>query len=157
MKGFDPLQMLTTICIYILLFFFFYVHTRTHALVHTKSMTNVTESELSFWMLMCVSLSRLMEPYLFGSRLDVDIIDLEQTAEHLQRALNFTAHVAYRGGIILFVSRRRQFGHLIETSAQECGEYSHTLLEGRPAHQRPRPVQPWRPAARPHRFLLHAQ
>ncbi len=75
---------------------------------------------------MCVSLSRLMEPYLFGSRLDVDIIDLEQTAEHLQRALNFTAHVAYRGGIILFVSRRRQYGHLIETTARECGEYAHT-------------------------------
>ncbi|XP_026052533.1 28S ribosomal protein S2, mitochondrial-like [Carassius auratus] len=69
---------------------------------------------------------RLMEPYLFGSRLDTDIIDLEQTAEHLQRALNFTAHVAYRGGIILFVSRRRQFGHLIETTARECGEYAHT-------------------------------
>uniref|UniRef100_A0A673GZL5 Mitochondrial ribosomal protein S2 n=1 Tax=Sinocyclocheilus rhinocerous TaxID=307959 RepID=A0A673GZL5_9TELE len=47
-------------------------------------------------------------------------------AEHLQRALNVTAHVAYRGGIILLVSRRRQFGHLIETTAQECGEYAHT-------------------------------
>ncbi|XP_055035968.1 small ribosomal subunit protein uS2m [Misgurnus anguillicaudatus] len=69
---------------------------------------------------------RLMEPYLFGSRLDVDIIDLDQTVEHLQRALNFTAHVAYRGGIILFVSRRRQFGHLVETTARECGEYAHT-------------------------------
>lgn len=78
--------------------------------------------------LRCFSLFlfRLMEPYLFGSRLDVDIIDLEQTAEHLQRALNFTAHVAYRGGIILFVSRRRQFGHLVETTAKECGEYAHT-------------------------------
>ncbi|XP_016325586.1 28S ribosomal protein S2, mitochondrial-like [Sinocyclocheilus anshuiensis] len=68
----------------------------------------------------------LMKPYLFGSRLDIDIIDLEQTAEHLQRALNFTAHVAYRSGIILFVSRRRQFSQLIETTARECGEYAHT-------------------------------
>ncbi|XP_023083369.1 28S ribosomal protein S2, mitochondrial isoform X3 [Piliocolobus tephrosceles] len=39
---------------------------------------------------------RFMEPYIFGSRLDQDIIDLEQTATHLQLALNFTAHVAYR-------------------------------------------------------------
>ncbi|XP_051960083.1 28S ribosomal protein S2, mitochondrial [Xyrauchen texanus] len=69
---------------------------------------------------------RLMEPYLFGSRLDMDIIDLDQTAEHLQCALNFTAHVAYRGGIILFISRRRQFSHLVETMARECGEYAHT-------------------------------
>ncbi|KAA0719791.1 28S ribosomal protein S2, mitochondrial [Triplophysa tibetana] len=69
---------------------------------------------------------RLMEPYLFGSRLDVDILDLDQTAEHLQRALNFTAHVAYRSGIILFICRRRQYSHLVETTARECGEYAHT-------------------------------
>ncbi|NXL80461.1 RT02 protein, partial [Leptocoma aspasia] len=55
---------------------------------------------------------RFMEPYIFGCRLDQDIIDLDQTVQHLQLALNFTAHVAYRGGIILFVSRRRQFCHL---------------------------------------------
>lgn len=66
-----------------------------------------------------------MEPYLFGTRLDMDIIDLEQTTSHLQQALNFTAHVVYRGGIVLFVSRRRQFMHLIESTAQQCGEYAH--------------------------------
>ncbi|XP_010876588.1 28S ribosomal protein S2, mitochondrial [Esox lucius] len=68
---------------------------------------------------------RLMEPYLFGCRLDQDIIDLDQTVEHLQSALNFTAHIAYRGGIILFISRRRQFGHLVESMARDCGEYAH--------------------------------
>lgn len=67
-----------------------------------------------------------MEPYIFGSRLGQDIIDLEQTALHLQLALNFTAHVAYRKGIILFVSRSRQFSHLIENTALDCGEYAHT-------------------------------
>lgn len=69
---------------------------------------------------------RFMEPYIFGSRLGQDIIDLEQTATHLQLALNFTAHVAYRRGIILFVSRARQFSHLIENTARSCGEYAHT-------------------------------
>ncbi|XP_053195788.1 28S ribosomal protein S2, mitochondrial [Scomber japonicus] len=69
---------------------------------------------------------RLMEPYLYGCRLDHDIIDLDQTVEHLQLALNFTAHVAYRGGVILFISRRRQFCHLVETTAKDCGEYAHT-------------------------------
>ncbi|XP_006109217.1 28S ribosomal protein S2, mitochondrial, partial [Myotis lucifugus] len=69
---------------------------------------------------------RFMEPYIFGSRLDQDIIDLEQTAAHLQLALNFTAHVAYRKGIILFVSRHRQFSYLIENTARDCGEYAHT-------------------------------
>ncbi|XP_066836589.1 small ribosomal subunit protein uS2m [Anser cygnoides] len=69
---------------------------------------------------------RFMEPYIFGCRLDQDIIDLDQTMDHLQLALNFTAHIAYRKGIILFVSRNRQFCHLIESTAQECGEYAHT-------------------------------
>ncbi|XP_024154404.1 28S ribosomal protein S2, mitochondrial [Oryzias melastigma] len=69
---------------------------------------------------------RLMEPYLYGCRMDQDIFDLDQTVEHLQLALNFTAHIAYRGGIILFVSRRRQFGHLVESTAKDCGEYAHT-------------------------------
>ncbi|XP_050175681.1 28S ribosomal protein S2, mitochondrial isoform X1 [Myiozetetes cayanensis] len=69
---------------------------------------------------------RFMEPYIFGCRLDQDIIDLEQTMQHLQLALNFTAHVAYRKGIILFISRKRQFCHLVERTAQACGEYAHT-------------------------------
>ncbi|XP_073496855.1 small ribosomal subunit protein uS2m isoform X2 [Phyllobates terribilis] len=69
---------------------------------------------------------RLMESYIFGCRLDQDIIDLNQTLEHLQLALNFTAHVAYRNGIILFICRNRQFGHRVETLAEECGEYAHT-------------------------------
>ncbi|XP_054440766.1 small ribosomal subunit protein uS2m [Pteronotus mesoamericanus] len=69
---------------------------------------------------------RFMEPYIFGSRLGQDIIDLDQTAAHLQLALNFTAHVAYRKGIILFVGRNRQFSHLIENTARACGEYAHT-------------------------------
>ncbi|XP_074017295.1 small ribosomal subunit protein uS2m [Numenius arquata] len=69
---------------------------------------------------------RFMEPYIFGCRLDQDIIDLDQTMEHLQLALNFTAHIAYRKGIILFISRRRQFCHLVERTARDCGEYAHT-------------------------------
>ncbi|KAK5852334.1 hypothetical protein PBY51_023809 [Eleginops maclovinus] len=69
---------------------------------------------------------RLMEPYLYGCRLEQDIIDLDQTVEHLQLALNFTAHVAYRGGVILFVSRQRQFSQLVENTAKGCGEYAHT-------------------------------
>lgn len=69
---------------------------------------------------------QFMKPYIFGCRLDQDIIDLDQTMQHLQLALNFTAHVAYRKGIILFVSRNRQFCHLVESTARECGEYAHT-------------------------------
>ncbi|XP_063000565.1 small ribosomal subunit protein uS2m [Elgaria multicarinata webbii] len=69
---------------------------------------------------------RFMEPYIFGCRLDQDIIDLQQTMLHLQAALNFAAHIAYRQGVILFVSRNRQFSHRVEMAAKECGEYAHT-------------------------------
>lgn len=67
----------------------------------------------------------LMMPYIFGTRLQTDIIDLEQTVPLLQQALNFTAHVAFRGGIIMFVSRHQQLMPHIEATAEECGEYSH--------------------------------
>lgn len=66
-----------------------------------------------------------MTPYIFGSRLGIDIIDLDQSVTLLQDALNVAAHVAYRGGIILFMSRNRQNMPLIERTAVECGEYAH--------------------------------
>uniref|UniRef100_A0A8D0C5Z4 Small ribosomal subunit protein uS2m n=1 Tax=Salvator merianae TaxID=96440 RepID=A0A8D0C5Z4_SALMN len=69
---------------------------------------------------------RFMEPYIFGCRLGQDLFDLQQTLIHLQLALTFTAHVAYRKGIILFVNRNRQFSHQVDTAAKECGEYAHT-------------------------------
>ena len=34
--------------------------------------------------------------FVFGSRFDMSIVDLDQTALHLRQALNFTAHIAYR-------------------------------------------------------------
>lgn len=67
-----------------------------------------------------------MKPFIFGSRLGHLIIDLDQTADLLRAALNFTAHIAYKGGIILFLSRNPQTTLLIEKTAQECGEYAYT-------------------------------
>jgi small subunit ribosomal protein S2 len=67
-----------------------------------------------------------MKPYLFGSRLGHTIFDLEQTAEHLRRALNITAHTALQGGIILFFCRSAINSHAVEKAAKECGEFAHT-------------------------------
>lgn len=69
--------------------------------------------------------NEFMSQYIFGSRLNIDIIDLDKTLPLLQEALNFTAHIAYRGGIILFLSRHNQMMPVIERTAMECGEYSH--------------------------------
>ncbi|KAH8864892.1 28S ribosomal protein S2, mitochondrial [Schistosoma japonicum] len=49
-----------------------------------------------------------MKPYIFGCRQGIDIIDLDQTCSLLFDALNFTAHIAYRQGIILFVYQNKQ-------------------------------------------------
>lgn len=67
-----------------------------------------------------------MKTYVFGQRMGHIIFDLDKTALYLRKALNFTAHMAYRDGLILFVSRNPQSTYLVENTAKECGEYSHT-------------------------------
>ncbi|XP_050301104.1 28S ribosomal protein S2, mitochondrial [Anthonomus grandis grandis] len=72
------------------------------------------------------SLDNKMLPYIYGSRLGHIIFDLDKTAEYLRAALNITAHIAYRDGIILFFLRGAQNAHLVENCAKECGEFAHT-------------------------------
>lgn len=67
-----------------------------------------------------------MTPYIFGSRFDHIIFDLEQTAVHLRKALNISAHIAYRGGIILFASHYPQHCQMVEQTAIESKEYAQT-------------------------------
>nr|CAG4648815.1 EOG090X0B5N [Polyphemus pediculus] len=71
------------------------------------------------------TLDKRMKPFIFGSRLGHLIFDLDQTAVLLREALNFTAHVAHRGGIILFVCHNPQHTLTVEYAAQEAGEFSH--------------------------------
>ena len=66
-----------------------------------------------------------MLPYIFGNRLGVDIIDLDETVILLQDALNIIAHIAYREGVILFLTRHIQTIPLVEKLSQEVGEYAH--------------------------------
>ena len=66
---------------------------------------------------------------MFCIRMDMCIIDLDQTAMLLRQALNFTAHVAYRGGIIMFVCRQPSLVHMTDRAAMDCGEYSYTRRE----------------------------
>lgn len=72
------------------------------------------------------SLDDRMKEYVYGSRLGHLVIDLDQTAVHLRKALNFTAHIAYRGGLILFLNRNALNAHTVEKAAMDCGEFSHT-------------------------------
>ncbi len=66
-----------------------------------------------------------MVPYIFGNRLGVDIIDLEKTVPMFQDALNFLAHIVFRDGIVLFVSKHKETVPLVESLALETGEFAH--------------------------------
>lgn len=66
-----------------------------------------------------------MSDFIFGTRIKTDVIDLEKTVPMFQKALNFAAHIAFRRGIILFISRYAQHIPIVERTALEVGEYSH--------------------------------
>lgn len=67
-----------------------------------------------------------MRPFIFGSRLGHLIIDLNQTAELLRQALNFAAHIALQGGLILFISKNPPTTYIVEKTAMNCQEYALT-------------------------------
>lgn len=48
------------------------------------------------------------------------------------KPLNLTAYVVYCGGMILFISRWHQFGHLVEAFAGRLWVSMHTVLAGWP-------------------------
>lgn len=71
------------------------------------------------------SMTTQMRPFIHGTRFDTCIFDLDETSLLLRQALNFMAHIAHRGGIILFIGRQPQMAHMVERTAIECGEYAH--------------------------------
>ncbi len=73
-----------------------------------------------------------MAPYLFGERNDVHIIDLQQTAPMLHRALRAIHDVVAGGGRVLLVSTKRQASERIAEAASRCGQFyvNHRWLGG---------------------------
>jgi small subunit ribosomal protein S2 len=73
-----------------------------------------------------------MQPYLFGVRNNVHIIDLEQTAPLLHRALEQVRSTVAAGGRVLFVGTKRQAQEPIAAAARRCGQYfvNHRWLGG---------------------------
>jgi len=62
-----------------------------------------------------------MEPYIFGARNKIHIINLEQTLPLLKDACNFAGRLVGNGGKILFVGTKRAARESVETEAQRCG------------------------------------
>lgn len=67
-----------------------------------------------------------MAPYLFGARGGVHIIDLEQTVGYLNDAEAFAEKTAKEGGLILFVSTKRQ-GKAILKAAAEAADMPYVI------------------------------
>ncbi len=62
-----------------------------------------------------------MEKYIFGTRNDISIIDLQKTVEKLEDARKFIEKTVSEGGAILFVGTKKQAKNLIESAARRCG------------------------------------
>lgn len=73
-----------------------------------------------------------MEPYLYGVRNNVHIINLEKSVPMLEEALKAVHDVVSKGGRVLFVGTKPQASAVIAEAATRCGQYyvNHRWLGG---------------------------
>ena len=73
-----------------------------------------------------------MEPYIFGIRQNIHILDLQQTVPMLYRAMQAVKDAVAGGGRVLWVGTKRQAAEPIAESAKRCGQYyvNHRWLGG---------------------------
>lgn len=62
-----------------------------------------------------------MAPFIFGSKNNIHIINLEQTKLKLEEAGRAAKAMAAKGQVILFVGTKRQAKPLVEQYAKQCG------------------------------------
>lgn len=61
-----------------------------------------------------------MEPYIFGTRSGVSIIDLEKTRQALTQATAFVRDLVAAGGVVVFVGTKRQARSIVQAAAQQA-------------------------------------
>jgi len=73
-----------------------------------------------------------MEQYIFGTRNNIHILDLQQTVPMLYQALDIVSQTAARGGRVLFVGTKPAAAETIAEAARSCGQYfvNHRWLGG---------------------------
>ncbi len=73
-----------------------------------------------------------MEPYIFGTRNNIHIIDLSKTVPLLHQALVAMRDVVAGGGRVLFVGTKRQATDNLSEAAKRCAQYyiNHRWLGG---------------------------
>lgn len=62
-----------------------------------------------------------MQPYIFGVRSGIHVIDVEKTQVKLEEAMQFVTDLVARGGNIVFVGTKKQITDVVAKSAQACG------------------------------------
>jgi small subunit ribosomal protein S2 len=67
-----------------------------------------------------------MKKYIFGQKAGIYIIDLEKTAECLEKARNFISEVISQGKTVLFVGTKKQAQEIILEEARRCEAFSVT-------------------------------
>jgi len=73
-----------------------------------------------------------MEPFIFGERNKIHVLDLQQTMPMFNAALKAISDVASRGGRVLFVGTKRAASEKIAETARSSGQYyvNHRWLGG---------------------------
>ena len=61
-----------------------------------------------------------MEPYIYGERNGIHIVDLRQTLEQVQRAYDFVRDTVAGGGSVLFVGTKKQASGAIQDAAEQA-------------------------------------
>ncbi|GJD78302.1 30S ribosomal protein S2 [Methylobacterium gregans] len=64
-----------------------------------------------------------MQPYIFGTRNNIHIIDLAQTVPAMHQALQAVSDTVARGGRVLFVGTKRQAADTIADAAKRSAQY----------------------------------
>ena len=64
-----------------------------------------------------------MKPYIFTSRNDIHIINLEETTLLVDKAYEFIRDVAASGKSVLFVGTKKQAQEAVKEEAERCGQY----------------------------------
>ena len=62
-----------------------------------------------------------MKPYIYGSRYGVHIFDLQKTAKHLVKALDFLADCMHKNKEVLFVGTKQQCRRLLQEIKEATG------------------------------------
>jgi small subunit ribosomal protein S2 len=64
-----------------------------------------------------------MQPYIYGSRSGIHIVDLDQTAQLFKKAYEFVVDVVARGGHLLYVGTKRQAAEIVKEEAARAGQF----------------------------------